>query len=199
MMADVSDAQGAPDAAVGAVPAGDDHAALRPYVPRLVVDWLRTTPQTRVREVAGSLAFVDISGFTALTERLARKGRVGAEEMSDTLSAVFSGLLAIAYEDGAGLVKWGGDAVLLLYEGDGHAARAARAALRMRAALRVLGDVDTSAGRVRLRMSVGIHSGTFHVLPRGRPGAAPRAAGLRPGRVGHGRGRVARLAPARSC
>ena len=93
MMADVSDAQGAPDAAVGAVPAGDDQAALRPYVPRLVVDWLRTTPQTRVREVSGSLAFVDISGFTALTERLARKGRVGAEEMSDTLSAVFSGLL----------------------------------------------------------------------------------------------------------
>ncbi len=146
-----------------------DQAALRPYVPRLVVDWLRTTPDARVREVHGSLAFVDISGFTALTERLARKGRVGAEEMSDTLSAVFSGLLAIAYEDGAGLVKWGGDAVLLLYEGDEHAARAARAALRMRAALRVLGDVDTSAGRVRLRMSVGIHSGTFTFFLVGDP------------------------------
>ena len=39
----------------------------------------------------------------------------------------------------------------------------------MRAALRVLGDVDTSAGRVRLRMSVGIHSGTFTFFLVGDP------------------------------
>jgi class 3 adenylate cyclase/tetratricopeptide (TPR) repeat protein len=142
---------------------------LQPYVPRLLVDWLRTAPDARVREVEGSLAFVDISGFTALTERLARRGKIGAEEMSDTLSAVFSGLLALAYGDGAGLVKWGGDAVLLLFEGDGHAPRAARAASRMRTALRVLGRVETGAGHVQLRMSVGIHSGTFQFFLVGDP------------------------------
>ena len=95
--------------------------ALRPYVPRLLVDWLRSGDTTRAREVRGTLAFADISGFTKLTERLTRKGKVGAEEMNDLLDDVFTELLEIAYRDSAGLIKWGGDAVLLLFEGEGHA------------------------------------------------------------------------------
>ena len=146
-----------------------DQELLRPYVPRLVVDWLRDRPADTWQEVEGSLAFVDISGFTKLTEKLARRGRVGAEEMSDTLSATFSSLLSVAYEDGAGLVKWGGDAVLLLFDGPDHAPRAARAAFRMRQEMRRVGRVATSSGAVTLRMSVGIHSGVFHFFLVGDP------------------------------
>ena len=62
----------------------DGSAVLDPYVPNLATTWLREQPSALWREVEGSLAFVDISGFTKLTERLARKGKVGAEEMSDT-------------------------------------------------------------------------------------------------------------------
>ncbi len=142
---------------------------LDPYVPRMVVDWLRDHPGDTWREVEGSLAFVDISGFTTLTERLARNGKVGAEEMSDLLNSTFAELLDVAYLDGAGLVKWGGDAVLLLFQGDDHAARACRAAYRMRARMRTVGKLETSAGRVVLRMSVGVHSGTFHFFLVGDP------------------------------
>ena len=131
-------------------------------MPRLLVDWLRSGDTTRVREVPGTLAFADISGFTKLTERLARKGKVGAEEMNDLLDDVFTELLEIAYRDGAGLIKWGGDAVLLLFEGEDHAARACRAAHGMRRALRERGRMHSSAGFVSLRMSVGIHTGVFH-------------------------------------
>ena len=46
---------------------------LRPYVPRLVMDWLRETPNDRYRPVVGTLAFVDLSGFTKMCERLARR------------------------------------------------------------------------------------------------------------------------------
>jgi class 3 adenylate cyclase/tetratricopeptide (TPR) repeat protein len=134
---------------------------LRPFVPRLLVGWLRDTTDASFTEVDGTLAFVDISGFTKMTERLARHGKVGAEEMNDLLDRCFSELLATAYEDGAGLVKWGGDAVLLLFDGPEHEARAARAAYRMRARLRGLGRISTTAGLVSLRMSVGIHSGSF--------------------------------------
>src|SRR3954465_13168130 len=87
-----------------------DNEFLRPYVPRLVVDWLRTSPDQLHREVEATLVFVDISGFTALTERLARKGKIGAELMRDTLDGVFRALLDEAYDWGAGLLKWGGDA-----------------------------------------------------------------------------------------
>ncbi len=117
--------------------------------------------------VTGSLAFVDISGFTALTERLARKGKVGAEEMSDVLNATFAALLADARLHGADLVKWGGDAVLLLFRGPEHASRAARAAHRMRATLRDRGRRSSATGA--LRMSVGVHSGDFDFFLVGNP------------------------------
>jgi len=118
-----------------------DGEILRPYVADLVIDWLRDFPDAVYREVDGTLAFVDISGFTALTERLARAGAVGAEEMSDILSAVFTDLLAVAFSYGAWLVKWGGDAVLLLFEGEEHPLLASRAAFEMRRVLRRIGQV----------------------------------------------------------
>jgi class 3 adenylate cyclase/tetratricopeptide (TPR) repeat protein len=143
--------------------------ALTAYVPRILGDWLTTSPERNHRAVDGTLVFADISGFTRLTERLSRLGRVGAEEMSDALNATFTQLLGEAQADGADLVKWGGDAVLLLFEGPQHAARAARAAYRMRGRLRTVGRLTTSAGHARLRMSVGVHSGTFHFFLVGDP------------------------------
>ena len=142
---------------------GDSDAAslLLPYVPRLLGRWAPSGDDSRHMRVTGTVAFVDISGFTRLTERLARKGKVGAEEMSDILSATFAGLLAEVQDDGADLIKWGGDAVLLLFQGTQHAQRGARAAHRMRATLREIGHLPTTSGTVVLRMSVGVHSGEF--------------------------------------
>lgn len=142
---------------------------LQPYLPRLVFDWLGDDPSRRWREIDGSLTFVDISGFTRMTERLARRGKVGAEELADILDSTFTNLLAEAYADGADLIKWGGDAVLLLFRDEEHAARSCRAAYRMRAMMRRMGRIQTSAGHMRLRMSVGIHSGVFHFFLVGDP------------------------------
>jgi class 3 adenylate cyclase/tetratricopeptide (TPR) repeat protein len=145
---------------------GEDLATelLKPYVPRLVLEWAGESPDTRHRAIDGSLVFVDISGFTKMCERLARKGKIGAEEVNDVLDLCFTHLLSIAYEFDGGVLKWGGDAVLLLFSGDGHAARAARAAHGMRAALRRFRHFQTTAGAVSLRMSVGIHSGAVDLF-----------------------------------
>ncbi|HSV38437.1 MAG TPA: adenylate/guanylate cyclase domain-containing protein, partial [Nocardioidaceae bacterium] len=89
--------------------------------------------------------------------------------MSDALNAVFSDILTPAHEEGGDLVKWGGDAVLLLFAGDDHAARACRAAFLMRARLRDFGALGTTSGSVRLRMSQGVHSGEFDFYLVGDP------------------------------
>ena len=140
---------------------GHPFERLKPYVPRIAIDWLRGTPDARYRQIEGSLAFVDISGFTQLTERLSRKGKVGAEEMNDLLDSCFTELLSVAYDYGAGVIKWGGDAVLLLFDGEEHEARGCRAAIEMQRTMRSVGRLRTSSGLVTLRMSVGIHSGVF--------------------------------------
>ena len=140
----------------------DRAASLRPYLPRMLIDWLAEAPGTMLREVDGTIVFVDISGFTKMSERLARNGKVGAEEVTDVIGAVFARLLSVAYGDGGGLIKFGGDALLLLFTGHDHPIKGARAAVGMRKALRDIGAIETTAGKVTLRMSVGVHSGTFH-------------------------------------
>jgi len=127
-----------------------------------VIDWLRESPDTSCRTVDGTLAFIDISGFTRLTERFAQAGKVGAEEVTQILSAAFASLLDVAYEYGADLIKWGGDAVLLLFQDEGHAVAACAATWGMRRTLRQMGKVTGTAGSATLRMSAGLHSGQVH-------------------------------------
>lgn len=134
---------------------------LQPYVARLVRYWDEETPGSLHRPVEGSMALVDISGFTRMSERLARHGHVGAEEVTEVIDGTFGRLLPAAYAFGANLLKFGGDAQLLLFTGEDHHLRAAAAAHAMRAELRRIEGFATNAGNVALRMSVGVHSGTF--------------------------------------
>jgi len=137
---------------------------LAPYVPRMAAEWDLDAAGALWREMEATCCFVDISGFTALSERLARRGRIGAEELTEVLNHVFSRMLEVAYGKGGALLKFGGDALLLAFTGDDHATLAAEAAVAMRATLRAARTLPTSVGRVSLRMSVGIHSGTFHLF-----------------------------------
>jgi class 3 adenylate cyclase/tetratricopeptide (TPR) repeat protein len=148
-------------------------SSLVPYVPRLTLEWARADEHVRRGDdsawlaVDGTAVFADISGFTKMSERLARHGKVGAEEVTDAINTCFEQLLEIAYAAGGSLLKFGGDALLLLFSGENHALHAAHAAVGMRLRLRTVGRIHTSSGLVVLRISMGLHSGTFHVFAAG--------------------------------
>ncbi|MCZ6740348.1 MAG: adenylate/guanylate cyclase domain-containing protein, partial [Actinobacteria bacterium] len=133
-----------------------------PYVPRIVREWLDSPdPTSQHRSIEGTAVFVDVSGFTRMSERMARLGKVGAEEVTGIIGDTFSKLLEEADAYGGTLVKFGGDALLLFFRGDEHELRATAAALAMRAKLRSIGRFDTPTGQVVLRMSAGVHSGPY--------------------------------------
>jgi class 3 adenylate cyclase/tetratricopeptide (TPR) repeat protein len=134
------------------------------YVPSVSAEWDLDAGGRAWREVDGSLCFIDISGFTNLAERLAAFGRIGAEELSEVLNRVFSSMIELAYERGAVQLKFGGDALLLMFTGPDHPQQACAAAVEMRAALRETSRWTTSVGRLKLRMSIGIHSGVIHLF-----------------------------------
>ena len=136
-------------------------SALLPYVPNLALDWVAGGSGDLVRQLEGTLAFVDISGFTRLTEMLASRGKAGAEELTGYLDRTFGSLLEVAYANSGELVKWGGDAVLVWFAGPEHPQRAVAAACQMQRLMNRLGSLRTSAGPSTLRMSVGINSGLF--------------------------------------
>src|SRR3984957_9173342 len=96
---------------------------LAPYFPRLAIEWIRSTPDLMQQELDGTIAFVDISGFTKLSERLARLGKAGAEELTSTIDTCFVTLLNHAVANGGRLLKFGGDALLVYFSGDAHQAR----------------------------------------------------------------------------
>jgi len=136
--------------------------SLRRHVPDIAIEWAVRCPEERWRIVRGSLVFADISGFTALAERLAQRGRAGGEELVETLSRVFAAMIDIAHAHGGMLLKFGGDALLLFFDGDDHTRRAAGAAVEMRRALKDAAKIPTSVGPLKLSMSVGVHSGDIH-------------------------------------
>jgi class 3 adenylate cyclase/tetratricopeptide (TPR) repeat protein len=129
-----------------------------PYIPRLLLGWGEGAP--RHRQVEGSLVSADISGFTALSERLAGYGREGAEELTVLLNRCFGPMIEIVEARGGDVLKFGGDALLILFTGADHTARAAGACWQMRQLIERNWSTRL-VRRVELGISQGIHSGTF--------------------------------------
>lgn len=139
----------------------------RPYAPRIALRWLAETPDVRHRCVDGSLLFADISGFTRLSERLAARGRAGAEEVVGLVGRIMTALIAEIETWGGDVCVFAGDALIVLFEGEGSAMRAARAAAEVRAWITSNGLVDTSVGRVNLRVSIGVATGPVDLVMAG--------------------------------
>jgi class 3 adenylate cyclase/tetratricopeptide (TPR) repeat protein len=132
---------------------------LAPYLPRLTRVWSGEPSGSRARTLQGSLVSVDISGFTALSERLESKGRAGVEELVLRISSCFDALIAVADRHGGDVLKFRGDALLVFFDGDDHPARAAASASDMQWTIEAMGSTESSVGPIELRMSAGVHSG----------------------------------------
>ena len=136
------------------------------YLPDFVRRWPLDGPSHC--QVEGSLVSADISGFTALSERLAAHGREGAEELTKLLNQCFGGMIEIIDSYGGDVLKFGGDALLVLFQGPEHTARAAAACFHMRTFIQRRWSTDL-VKRIELGISQGVHSGTFdlHLVDAG--------------------------------
>lgn len=116
--------------------------------------------------VPGAVLFADVSGFTPLTEALAKKGAEGPEELTRLLNTYFSRMIALIEAEGGEVVKFSGDAVTVVFPGRGeslsHATRRAwQAATAMQQAMDEFATLQTSTGPVALGMKIGIGAGTI--------------------------------------
>ncbi|MGC8950483.1 adenylate/guanylate cyclase domain-containing protein [Chloroflexus sp.] len=136
------------------------------YIPAQIVQRQLINPQPGRTTGAfwkGSLLFADLSGFTALSERLSVLGRQGAEEVSAVVSRLFDTLLYEVHTRNGALLKFGGDALTVFFDattlGDQHAIAACATALAMQARMEEFTNLKTRAGPFTLRLRVGVHSG----------------------------------------
>ena len=119
----------------------------------------------------GSALFVDIAGYTPLSEALARAygGRRGAEEVTATLDRVVAALIESMHTWRAGIVYFSGDALTAWIEGD-DGSRATACALEMQRVMSRVGTVTTSEGSsLVLGLKVAVAVGSVHRFVVGDP------------------------------
>ena len=148
-------------------------AAVEPYLPVSLVDALAGDPGKKPQWIVsqeGSLLFADVSGFTRMSEGLARIGKEGAEILTGIINRYFGAMLDIARSHGGDNLKFGGDALLILFLGEGHATRAVASGLAMLKATKGFPAARVGPDRIRLGMSAGVHSGNFWFASAGVPG-----------------------------
>ena len=121
--------------------------------------------------------FADISGFTALAERLAEAGPAGTETLTRILNDYFGQLIALIEAYGGDIVKFAGDALLALWPALPEEAetdepliaavlRAAHCCLAVRAQLNAYHATDQVQLSLRLALGAGpitaLHLGGLH-------------------------------------
>ena len=121
--------------------------------------------------VQGAALFADISGFTPLTETLAKElgPQRGAEVLTTHLNRVFHALIDELDRYGGHVIYFSGDAITCWIDAD-DGLRATLCGLAMQETMGRLGEVVTPAGaRVRLAMKVAVAVGSARRFVVGDP------------------------------
>jgi class 3 adenylate cyclase len=142
--------------------------ALVSYVPRRLLRRLSrgegAAPEPGFEVFSGALLFVDISGFTDLTERLARKGPGGTEELTSILNSYFGRLLDLISDHGGDTLKMAGDGLVVAWEAadaDGARDPVIRA---IQCAAEIQRDSLSTSSESRLTVRIGIGLGETHIF-----------------------------------
>ena len=168
------------------------------FLPIRVLNCFAADSTPLASPVSGSfeaaVLFVDISGFTALTERLAQKGTIGVEELTTHLNAYFGQLIELIIAHKGDIFKFAGDAMLAIWPAESMSLYLATycAAQCALAILNDLGKYQAANTELRLHMGIGAGklqefyigglNGRWEYLVAGEPiaqvGLAETAAGI---------------------
>jgi adenylate cyclase len=133
--------------------------------------WEELLAEERV-EIAATVLFADIRGFTSATEILTRQGRSG--EVIRFLNCYTDAMVEAIFTEHGVLDKMLGDGLLVLFgapvPASDHALQAVRAAWRMAGLLPKLNEIWPLRDQRPLRIGIGVHSGSLMdgIIGRGR-------------------------------
>jgi predicted ATPase/class 3 adenylate cyclase len=142
------------------------HRVLIQYMPRYLLERNPEPGQPHGELLEGTFIFADVTGFTALTELLARQGQGrGHEAMNQIMNNLFSAVLDPLIASGGDLLVFVGDAALVYFSQKARGEdvlQATRAALRMERAITPFASFETEFGRCSLTMSAGVERGLVY-------------------------------------
>ena len=135
---------------------------------KIILHTKEKEPQPNLSEnIQAALLFADVSGFTALTEKLAQKGLEGTEELTQILNKYFYAIIQIIEAEGGEIAKFIGDALLVWFPINAYQDKANVTRLAWQAAqkIRLLFQkeyisLSTSIGKIKMGMKISIGIGT---------------------------------------
>jgi predicted ATPase/class 3 adenylate cyclase len=90
-----------------------DNFVLKHFLPHFIQEHFRNDAERGV--VTAFTMFVDLSGFTRLTEKLMEKGPEGAEELSATLNQIFQPTISLVYARNGFVPYFAGDSFTAIF------------------------------------------------------------------------------------
>ncbi len=112
------------------------------------------------------VAFADVSGFTAMSEKLASIGKEGAETLTSILNNYFTTMIDRIWRGGGFVGKFGGDAMTIFFPAENESEletvilTAVAACCDLQIAMKPFNTIRTKAGEFSLGMKVGVSAGS---------------------------------------
>ena len=133
------------------------------FLPAIFHEWIGKG--RLVHRFLAVVAFADVSGFTAMSERLSAIGKEGAETLTAILNSYFTTMIGRIERNGGFVGKFGGDAMTIFFPAHGEkglpaaAKRAVSTSIELQRAMSEFQHIETRSGIFSLGMKVGVAAG----------------------------------------
>ncbi|MCK5598318.1 AAA family ATPase [bacterium] len=137
------------------------------FLPAYVVNSLKKGGKVKGNTTfTGTLFYADISGFTKLSEDLAKIGREGAETLTGIINEYFETLIYLFADNGGDIYRFGGDAIFGFFPDGKQAGSSVKHALKasMEAISFIKGKNKIKIGKSTfpIRMHIGLTHGNIY-------------------------------------
>lgn len=131
-------------------------------IPRFISDRFGREGNVSGGSLVSPVLYVDIAGFTSMTEELMKQGKHGAEDLSILINRIYRPLIESIYSRGGFITSFAGDAVTALFPDEGgYAALSAAEKIMDRFSRRGETYRKYSGGR-DMKARLGLSSGEVH-------------------------------------
>jgi class 3 adenylate cyclase/tetratricopeptide (TPR) repeat protein len=144
------------------------------YVLRTLLQHPGGTPVANGDRMDAVVLFIDVAGFTPMSEALTRSGAYGTEALTRILNGWFDAMVSLVSRFGGSVAEFAGDALTAMFRYDAATRRvtgrrAVRCALLMQAEMARFQGIATRAGTFDLAMKAGLAAGPLLVTIMGDP------------------------------
>ncbi len=133
---------------------------MKQLVPQFILE--KNTEQNQSGSLQAYTMFIDLSGFTALSSTLMKRGTEGAEILSIILNSVFEPLVSVVYDRGGFIPYFAGDAFTAIFQTKNNSISAEEllaTAVLIQDLFKIDGSKNTPFGDFQIDAKVGLSYG----------------------------------------